>query len=238
MKLRSVFVYALGIIIFLMASCQGQNSSMKNLKLTTDIDSASYAIGILIGENTRATLESSPGGEEIDIDILIEAARIYLTNDDSTISLTEASNIVQDYFTDATELQGIKNMEEGNAFLEANRSREGVITTESGLQYEVIEEGDGIKPDENDIVQVHYHGTLIDGTVFDSSIERGQPASFPLNQVIPGWTEGVQLMSVGSKYKFYLPSNLAYGEMGSGGIIGPNTTLIFEVELLDVVEEE
>ena len=124
--------------------------------------------------------------------------------------------------------------EKGKAYLAENAKKDGVKVTASGLQYEVIKEGTGKKPAATDTVSVHYEGTLINGQVFDSSIRRGQPVEFPLNRVIPGWTEGVQLMSVGSKYRFVIPSNLAYGEHGAGGAIGPNETLIFEVELLDI----
>lgn len=127
-----------------------------------------------------------------------------------------------------------KNKEEGAAFLAKNGKREGVTTTKSGLQYEVLKKGDGAKPAATDTVKVHYHGTLLNGTVFDSSVERGEPTTFPLNGVIPGWTEGVQLMNVGSKFKFAIPSNLAYGDRGAGGDIGPGATLIFEVELLAI----
>ena len=119
-------------------------------------------------------------------------------------------------------------------FLEENAKKEGVVTTASGLQYIVMTKGDGAMPKETDNVTVHYHGTLLDGTVFDSSVERGQPATFPLNGVIKGWTEGVQLMNVGSKFRFFIPSDLAYGERGAGGAIGPNATLIFEVELISI----
>ena len=118
--------------------------------------------------------------------------------------------------------------------METNGKREGVVTTESGLQYEVITEGKGPKPTAEDIVKCHYHGTLIDGTVFDSSVERGEPAEFPLNAVIKGWTEGLQLMPIGSKFIFYIPSDLAYGEASPSPLIKPNSTLIFEVELLDI----
>ncbi len=124
------------------------------------------------------------------------------------------------------------NLQEGLAFLEENKKREGVISLESGLQYEVLTMGEGPKPSATQTVTCHYHGTLIDGRVFDSSVQRGQAASFPLNQVISGWTEALQLMPVGSKFKLFLPPHLAYGERQAGALIGPNTTLIFEVELL------
>ncbi len=124
------------------------------------------------------------------------------------------------------------NLQEGLAFLEENKKREGVISLESGLQYEVLKMGEGAKPSSTQTVTCHYHGTLIDGRVFDSSVQRGQAASFPLNQVIAGWTEALQLMPVGSKFKLFLPPHLAYGERQAGALIGPNTTLIFEVELL------
>jgi FKBP-type peptidyl-prolyl cis-trans isomerase FklB len=126
------------------------------------------------------------------------------------------------------------NLKAGQDFLEANRQKPGMITLPSGLQYEVITEGHGIKPLARDKVTCHYHGTLIDGTVFDSSVKRGQPATFPLNMVIKGWTEGLQLMAVGSKWRFFIPPQLAYGERQTGAHIGPNSTLIFEVELLSV----
>lgn len=126
------------------------------------------------------------------------------------------------------------NLKEGEAFLEENKKREGVHTTPSGLQYEVLTEGTGPKPKATDKVKCHYHGTLINGTIFDSSVQRGQPATFPLNMVIKGWTEGLQLMSVGSKYRFFLHPSLAYGERQTGPVIGPNSTLIFDVELLGI----
>jgi FKBP-type peptidyl-prolyl cis-trans isomerase len=126
------------------------------------------------------------------------------------------------------------NTEKGEAFLAENAKKEGVKVTASGLQYKVLKEGNGKSPKATDNVQVHYKGTLLDGTEFDSSIKRGEPAEFPLNRVIPGWTEGVQLMKVGDKFQFTIPSALAYGEQGAGGAIGPNSTLIFEVELLAI----
>ena len=132
------------------------------------------------------------------------------------------------------EKEGLKNLEAGQLFLEENKKKPGVITTESGLQYQVLKKGDGATPTQQDSVTVHYKGTLIDGTEFDSSYSRGEPTSFGVGGVIPGWTEALQLMKVGSKYKLFIPPNLAYGTRGAGGKIGPNATLIFEVELLDI----
>jgi len=131
-----------------------------------------------------------------------------------------------------------KNKEEGAAFLAKNGKEEGVVTTASGLQYKILKQGDGAKPTAEDTVKVHYHGTLLSGKVFDSSVDRGEPISFPLNGVIKGWTEGVQLMPVGSKFKFFIPSDLAYGDGGAGADIGPGSTLIFEVELLEIEKEK
>lgn len=127
------------------------------------------------------------------------------------------------------------NLKAGEDFLEQNKKREGVTTTASGLQYEILSEGNGAKPKATDEVKCHYHGTLINGTIFDSSVQRGQPATFPLNMVIKGWTEALQLMSVGSKYRLFLHPSLAYGERQTGSVIGPNSTLIFDVELLGIV---
>jgi len=126
------------------------------------------------------------------------------------------------------------NLKAGEAFLEANKTKEGVVALPSGLQYQVLQEGEGAKPGAASRVTCHYHGTLIDGRIFDSSVQRGQPATFPLNQVIAGWTEGVQLMSTGSKYRFFIPPHLAYGNRQVGSDIGPNSTLIFDVELLAI----
>ena len=142
---------------------------------------------------------------------------------------------VFDKLTNMKSEKATANLKAGEDFLEQNRKREGVMTTASGLQYEVLNEGSGAKPKAIDKVKCHYHGTLINGSIFDSSVQRGQPATFPLNMVIKGWTEALQLMSVGSKYRLFLHPSLAYGERQTGSVIGPNSTLIFDVELLDIV---
>ena len=189
---------------------------------------AGYALGCLIAKNLKAQ------GMAPDVEALVSAIKDTLGGKEPKYSDQQLQQIMMTYQQAAAKAAGGRNVEEGKAFLEKNSKREGVKTTASGLQYEVLKEGSGAKPKATDTVKVHYHGTLIDGTVFDSSVERGEPISFPLNGVIKGWTEGVQLMPVGSKFKFVIPSDLAYGERGAGGKIGPNSTLIFEVELLAI----
>ncbi|BDX04576.1 peptidyl-prolyl cis-trans isomerase [Planctobacterium marinum] len=156
-----------------------------------------------------------------------------LTDEEATQLLQALQASAQQAQTEMAAAEGQKNLEAGLAYLEENKKREGVMVTESGIQYEVLTEGEGEKPAAEDTVKVHYHGTLIDGTVFDSSYDRGEPATFPLNRVIKGWTEGVQLMNVGSKYRFHIPSELAYGSRATGKIT-PNSTLVFDVELLSI----
>jgi FKBP-type peptidyl-prolyl cis-trans isomerase len=159
-----------------------------------------------------------------------------LTQDEMMTALQTFQTTMMERQQAKAEREASENITAGEAFLAENASKEGVMVTESGLQYKVITEGSGPKPQATDQVTVHYRGTLLDGTEFDSSYSRGEPATFGLNQVIPGWTEGVQLMNVGSKYEFYIPANLAYGERGAGASIGPNSTLIFEVELISIGE--
>ena len=178
---------------------------------------------------------------DLDREIIIEAVTSLLRGNQPDMSQEDYQQTMQKFQATMEEKANAEaqkaaseNSEKGKAYLAENAKKEGVKVTASGLQYEVIKEGTGKKPAATDTVSVHYEGTLINGQVFDSSIRRGQPVEFPLNRVIPGWTEGVQLMSVGSKYRFVIPSNLAYGEHGAGGAIGPNETLIFEVELLDI----
>ena len=156
-----------------------------------------------------------------------------LSSNDIKINQQNANILIQEYLTELTTQKNTFAIEEGKKFLEENSKRTGVVTTITGLQYEILVDSDGPKPKASDNVTVHYHGTLIDGTIFDSSVDRGEPVNFPVNGVIAGWVEALQLMSVGSKFKLFIPSNLAYGERGSGPI-GPSSTLIFEVELLSI----
>lgn len=200
-----------------------------NSELTTQIDSVSYSLGISVANNLK-----NSGFESIETDAMASAFNDVFSDKEVRITEDEANLLIQDYFLELSEKKSQEATAEGSSFLIENAKKEGVITTSSGLQYEIITNGTGATPSESDKVTVHYHGTLLDGTVFDSSVDRGQPATFPVNGVIPGWVEALQLMNVGSKYKLYIPSDLAYGERGAGGAIGPNATLIFEVELLSI----
>jgi FKBP-type peptidyl-prolyl cis-trans isomerase len=233
--MRNTIIYGLVGVLALSASCQ-QNG--KSVKLESNIDSVSYAIGVLVGANNLKQLETAPGGTEINKEVMASAFRVASLGEEAVLTEEQANGIVQKFFESAGQRQAQKALEEGNAFLEKNKARTGVTTTASGLQYEVITAGTGAMPVATDQVRVHYHGTLIDGKVFDSSVDRGEPVVFGVNQVIPGWTEALQLMPVGSKWKIYLPSAIAYGDRGAGGDIGPNSVLIFEVELLEIVKPE
>ncbi|WP_163322056.1 FKBP-type peptidyl-prolyl cis-trans isomerase [Draconibacterium mangrovi] len=235
MKNSIIYVFVVALIV---AATSCQQGGPAAVKLETSADSVSYAIGVLVGANNKQQLETAPGSEEMNLEAMAAAFRLASLGEEVEITEADANAIVQQFFRDASERENQANLEEGNKFLEENGKREGVTTTESGLQYEVLTEGTGEKPGETDKVRVHYHGTLIDGTVFDSSVDRGEPVVFGVTQVIPGWTEALQLMPVGSKWKVYIPSNLAYGaNPRPGGAIEPNMALIFEVELLEIVKE-
>jgi FKBP-type peptidyl-prolyl cis-trans isomerase len=202
--------------------------------LNTEAQKLGYIIGMDIGESLKQQ------GSEIDLDALFDAVRTTYEGQPPALTPEEAATIREAFIakrrSEAEAEMGAaaaKNAAEGDAFLLANRAKEGVIVTDSGLQYSVVDMGTGPKPAATDKVRVHYRGTLLNGEEFDSSYARGEPISFELNKVIPGWTEGVQLMPVGSKFMFYIPSDLAYGPAG-GGPIGPNSTLIFQVELLAI----
>lgn len=204
--------------------------------MKNSVDSLSYAYGVGLGDNLAQNLSSFPA--ELNMDLFMQAFEKTIKGqiEDLSIQPEQAYQIFQSCLMVIQQESAQKNKDEAVKFLEENAGKEGVVTTESGLQYEVLLAADGPKPKETDRVSVHYHGTLIDGTVFDSSVDRGEPAQFALNGVIPGWTEGIQLMSVGSKYKFYLPAELAYGDNGAGDVIQPGAMLIFEVELLEILK--
>jgi FKBP-type peptidyl-prolyl cis-trans isomerase FklB len=200
------------------------------MKYTEEQDKVSYCLGLSIASNLITS-----GVKTIQTEPFVEALEAAFNGKMPELSPEEANQILQEFFTKVQEEQAGKAIEAGKKFLEENGKKEGVITLESGLQYEVINEGEGESPKATDSVKCHYHGTLIDGTVFDSSVKRGEPATFPVNGVIAGWVEALQLMKAGSKWKLYVPSDLAYGAQGAGNLIGPHTTLIFEVELLEIV---
>ena len=195
------------------------------------MDKFSYAIGLGIGQNLL-----SMGAQGINVEDFAQAIADVLNRKETAISHNEARDIVNQYFAELEAKMNAENIEKGKAFLAENAKREGVVTLPSGLQYEVITEGTGIKPSANDQVKCHYEGTLFDGTLFDSSVKRGQPAVFGVSQVIKGWVEALQLMPEGSKWKLYIPSELGYGSQQAGEMIPPYSTLIFEVELIKVIK--
>lgn len=195
------------------------------------MDKTSYAIGMNIGANLRQS-----GAKNLAYDDIAAGIRDILSGNDTQISNREAGELLNKYFTELEEQMSKAAIDEGRTFLAANAARPGVVSLPSGLQYEVMVEGNGKKPSAKDTVSCHYHGTLVNGTVFDSSVQRGEPAQFPVNGVIPGWVEALQLMPVGSKWKLFIPYELAYGARGAGQSIPPYSALIFEVELLDIVK--
>lgn len=197
-----------------------------------EMDKLSYALGISFGQQiAQANLQIS------DFQAFTKGLEVSIKGTAPEIDFAECQQVLNDYFSNIQEEETRKMnaaKKEGEDFLSKNGKRPEVKTTASGLQYEVIKEGTGKRPTVNDVVKVHYHGTLIDGTVFDSSVKRGTPAEFGVSQVIKGWVEALQLMPVGSKYKLYIPSELAYGQQGAGAMIKPNSALVFEVELLEI----
>ncbi len=235
--MKAIKFLAVIIIITILSSCNNQNVSKKELK--SDIDTVSYVIGLDMAFKLKQNFS------EVDEDLFMQGFMNGIDSTDILIENNKIEGIVRDFFQKKQFEQQEKKVEEefadvkneGVEFLEVNSSKESVQTTESGLQYIVLKEGSGDKPTADSKVKVHYHGTSIDGTVFDSSVDRGEPSEFFANQVIKGWTEGLQLMKVGSKFKFFVPQELAYGAFPrQGGPIKPFETLIFEVELLDIIE--
>ena len=224
-------VLLIGILTFI--SCNNMNTTEKEPIVlneeSSEISRVSYSLGISIANNLK-----QQNFDSITIEALSKGIEDAYSQNELMVSQEEANEIIQNFFKAKADKKAIENIDLGKNFLEENKTKEGVVTLASGMQYQVITEGTGDTPSLESKVTTHYHGTLIDGTVFDSSVDRGQPASFPVNGVIPGWTEALQLMKVGSKWKLFIPSELAYGPNSPGGAIGPNATLIFDVELLSI----
>lgn len=194
------------------------------------MDKLSYALGLSMGNNFK-----SSGIQTLSVTDFANGVKAVYEGEKPEMTYDEAKQVINDFFTQMQREVNDRNRAEGEAFLAENKKKSGVVVLPSGLQYEVLTEGKGKKPAATDRVQCHYHGTLINGEVFDSSIERGESAVFGVSQVIPGWVEALQLMPEGSKWRLFIPSDLAYGENGAGGKIAPNSTLIFDVELLKVL---
>jgi FKBP-type peptidyl-prolyl cis-trans isomerase len=207
-------------------------------QLNTLEDQASYAIGLDIGKSfLRDKLPLNPDLVARGLMDGLRQAQPLLTDEQIQACMTKFSQLQQAKQAEETKAVGDKSLQAGQAFLTANKAKPGVQATASGLQYQVLKAGNGASPKATDVVRVHYHGTLIDGSVFDSSVQRNEPAEFPVNRVIPGWTEALQKMKIGDKWRLTIPSDLAYGPRGTpGGPIPPNAVLVFEVELLDIVK--
>jgi FKBP-type peptidyl-prolyl cis-trans isomerase FklB len=209
--------------------------AQKKVTPKTKKEKISYSIGINIGKNMKTQ------GLDLDQGLLTQGIKDGLNSSKTAMSDKDMEATMIAFQQEMTgkmqakqKVNGEKNVKEGEAFLAANKKKEGVITLPSGLQYKILKSGDGSKPTKDQTVKCHYRGTLIDGTEFDSSYKRGEPTEFPVGQVIKGWTEALQLMPVGSKWQLYIPSNLAYGENGGGSMIGPNAVLIFDIELISI----
>ena len=239
MKLQTKIASGLMILALVGCSQKEEVKQPAEVALQTEEAKFSYAMGMDIGTNLKNM------GVTLDQPALFDALKVALNAGTPRLSVEEAGNAKQAVFQKKQQEMQVKRLAEGatnktagETFLAENGKKDGVKTTESGLQYQVISEGKGPKATATDTVKVHYVGKLLDGTEFDSSVARGAPATFPLNAVIPGWTEGLQLMNAGSKYKLFIPSNLAYGERGAGNKIGPNAVLTFEVELLEITKAQ
>ncbi|MDR0981901.1 MAG: FKBP-type peptidyl-prolyl cis-trans isomerase [Culturomica sp.] len=227
MKILNLFLVALAMN-FLVSCNRATTSTEATLK--NERDSASFFAGYFLGQSLSSTDMTEPNMEAV-----LAGMNSALQKKDIGVNPYVMNSVIINYGQKKRAALAITNLEKGKKFLEENAKRSGVVVIEDSIQYEVITEGNGSKPVATDEVKVHYEGKLIDGTVFDSSIERGEPVTFPLNRVIPGWTKALQHMPVGSKWKIFIPSKEAYGPQGAQGSIGPNETLIFEVELLEIV---
>jgi len=225
MKFKALVLFA---ALISLAACEKQEVAQTQLNLDTDDDRFSYALGMVIGERVLKQYG------DVNYELMLAGIKAQHKDAETLITLDQAGESLQAKMEKTLATQTEENQARGADYLKSHAEKEGVQVTESGLQYIVITEGDGIKPKPTDEVTVHYRGTLIDGSEFDSSYSRNAPTSFGVSQVIPGWTEGLQLMSIGSKFLFVIPYELGYGERGAGGSIGPYETLIFEVELLEI----
>lgn len=228
-------IFTICLICLMLVAGQAVAEEKQQSELATDIQKLSYALGLDLGTYFKSL------GEDFDLKALNRGLEDSYKGNKPLLTQEETAQIQQQFAQKQQEKQikeTLENITQNNKaaedFMKENGTKEGVVTTESGLQYKVISQGEGPKPKAEDIVKVHYKGTLLDGTEFDSSYSRNEPAVFPLNQVIPGWTEGVQLMNVGSKYQLFLPPKLAYGDRGAPPVIEPGSMLIFEVELLGI----
>ncbi|MFZ5861319.1 MAG: FKBP-type peptidyl-prolyl cis-trans isomerase [Nitrospirota bacterium] len=219
----------------LVGAFAGAAQAQSKPSLKTDNEKVSYSIGLDIGTNfKRQSVELDAKALAAGINDGLSGAKPALSEDEVRKVLADFQQEIRNRMAAAAQQAADDNKKKGDAFLADNKKQKGVVTLPSGLQYKVVKEGKGAKPKATDTVSVHYRGTLIDGTEFDSSIKRGEPTEFPVNQVIKGWTEALQLMPVGSKWQLFIPSDLAYGGQGAGPTIGPNATLIFDVELLTI----
>ncbi|CAN5603189.1 macrophage infectivity potentiator Mip [soil metagenome] len=231
MKIKQLMLPAIAAAM-MVVSCNAQDKSKSTGNMKTQNDSISYSLGVSIGNNFKTNNLDS-----INPDLLSKGMKDVFAGK-ASLTQEQADATINAFMMQKEKVKGEESTKKGLAYLEENKKKPGVQVTASGMQYQILKAGTGPKPTLNDKITAHYHGTLIDGTVFDSSVDRGQPASFPVSGVIPGWTEALQMMPVGSKWRLVLPSNLAYGERGAGGKIGPNSVLIFEVELISIDKDE
>lgn len=239
MRVYSMVRIVLFVHLFFVVSVSAELSGTEDLKLETARDKASYALGADLGRNMRDRIL------DIDTDLFIRGLRDEISDRESLLSDAEMQQAIQEYrvqlgrrMEDRVRELGEQNARVGKAFLAENADKEGVHVTDSGLQYEALKPGEGKRPSLEDTVKVHYTGMLIHGEIFDSSRDRGEPAELNLREMIPGWREGVPLMREGAVYRFFIPPDLAYGERGAPPVIGPNATLIFDVELIEVMSNE
>lgn len=223
MKYTKSIIAGLALLIIAQSS-----HAQKTVKLENELDSASYALAVILANQLKQSKVDT-----LNYDAMVKGLVDYFEEDSLKFDMETANTIYRNYVTGLAQKEGIKNLADGQKFLAENARKDGVTTTPSGLQYKVITEGDGPMPALSDQVMVHYTGKLIDGKIFDSSVQRGQPATFGVGGVIQGWTEALQMMKVGSKWELYIPADLAYGERGNRSI-PPNSVLVFEVELLAV----